>query len=266
MLKETYTSRRRVLEAIKHREPGRVLIDLGGMLSIGIHTIAYNKLKKYLGIRGEATRVIDTFQFLAVPEEPVLEFVWAVVLPILREPKKWRSWTLADDSECLVPYDFRPVKQPDGSYIWTLPTGVKMRMPPGGYYFDMIYHPLSKASSVSDLEKYDWDSLRLREEVPYWESLEEMGERTRRLYNETDYALMLNFGGNLFETGWALRGFAQFLSDLIRRPRMAEYILDRLLEIYKENFKLLMRYLKGYVQIVQVGDDLGHQHGPIIPI
>ena len=264
-MRNSYDSRRRVLDALAHREPDRVPIDLGGMLSTGIHAIAYNRLKEHLGIKGGVTKVVDTFQFLAVPEEPVLRFAWADVLPLLREPKKWRKWRLADGSECLVPYDFQPEESADGSYVYAHATGVVMRMPPGGFYFDMIVHPLSKATSLKELEEFNWDSLLVKEETPYWESLREMGARARKLYNDTGYAVMFNFGGNIFEGAWFLRGFTQFLLDLLKRPRIAEYIMDRLVEVHKENFKVYMNYLKGYFDIVQVGDDLGHQEGPIMP-
>ena len=263
-MRSGYTPRRRVLETLNHKEPDRVPIDLGGMLSTGIHAIAYAKLKEHLGLRGGAIRVLDTFQFLAIPEEPVLKFVWADVRPLIREPKEWRKWCLADGTECLVPYDFRPKLQADGSYVYTDSRGVTLRMPPKGYYFDMIRHPLSGAEDVGDLKKYDWDALVIREELPHWESLREMGERARKLYAK-EYAVMFNFGGNVFEGAWALRGFSKFLADLIRRPHMAEFIMDKLVEVYEENFRIYMRYLKGYFDIVQVGDDLGHQEGPIIP-
>jgi len=260
------------MEAIEHKEPDRVPIDLGGMLSTGITAIAYNRLKRYLGIKGGATRIIDPVQFLAKPEKEILDFAWADVLPILREPKKWKLWTLADGSTCEVPYDFNPERMPDGSYIirdgvaW-IPPGAVIRMPPKGYYFDIIKHPLSDASNVEDLKKYDWDRLLVKNYVsPYWETLDEMAERCKKLYHETDYALMLNFGGNIFETSWYLRGFAEFLIDLRRRPRMAEFIMDKLLEIFKHNFREIIRRVKGYIQIVQVGDDLGQQNGPIMSL
>lgn len=46
------TSRERVMAAIAHRQPDHVPLDLGGTPSSGISAIAYNKLKKHLGITG----------------------------------------------------------------------------------------------------------------------------------------------------------------------------------------------------------------------
>ena len=43
------TSRERVLKTIRHEEPDRLPIDLGGMASSGIMAIAYARLKEHLG-------------------------------------------------------------------------------------------------------------------------------------------------------------------------------------------------------------------------
>lgn len=63
------TSRERVLAAIDHLEPDRVPIDCGAMRSTGIQAIAYNRLKKHLGIDQGHTRTFDMIQQLAEPED-----------------------------------------------------------------------------------------------------------------------------------------------------------------------------------------------------
>ncbi|MBM3190929.1 MAG: hypothetical protein FJZ90_19700 [Chloroflexi bacterium] len=49
------TSRERVLMAVNHQEPNQVPIDLGGHRSSGIMAIAYDRLKRHLGIRSGDT-------------------------------------------------------------------------------------------------------------------------------------------------------------------------------------------------------------------
>ena len=56
------TARERVLAAIAHREPDRVPLDIGSTPSSGISAIAYNNLKKHLGISGGSTRIYDVVQ------------------------------------------------------------------------------------------------------------------------------------------------------------------------------------------------------------
>ena len=67
------THRERVLQAINHQQPDRVPIDLGGHRSSGMMAIAYNKLKKYLGITTGDIYVYDVVQQLAIIEPEVLE-------------------------------------------------------------------------------------------------------------------------------------------------------------------------------------------------
>lgn len=46
------TSRERILTALDHREPDRVPLDLGSMMST-IEVEPYRQLKKYLGTKGK---------------------------------------------------------------------------------------------------------------------------------------------------------------------------------------------------------------------
>jgi len=66
------TSRQRIIAGITHREPDRVPVDMGATPSSGISAIAYNKLKKHLGMRGGHTRIYDVVQQLAQPEDEII--------------------------------------------------------------------------------------------------------------------------------------------------------------------------------------------------
>jgi len=65
------SSRQRVLDAINHKEPDRVPIDLGGFQT-GIHKIAYQQLLEFLGLEEEII-LLDPVQQLAKPSEVVLQ-------------------------------------------------------------------------------------------------------------------------------------------------------------------------------------------------
>ena len=96
-------SRERILSALQHKEPDKIPVDLGGMDSTGIVGIAYNRLKKYLGIDGGKTQIFDPYQQVVKVEEEVLKRIEADVLPILFEPKKWKFTKLSDGSSCEIP-------------------------------------------------------------------------------------------------------------------------------------------------------------------
>jgi uroporphyrinogen decarboxylase len=65
------TSRERVLTALKHEEPDRVPLDLGG-LATTIETTPYNELKEYLGIKTETMNFLR--DHVEIPEELLQRF------------------------------------------------------------------------------------------------------------------------------------------------------------------------------------------------
>lgn len=72
---ETMTSRERVIATFEHREPDCVPIDFSSTHNSGINVLAYNRLKKYLGI-DTVTYMRDPIPMLASPDlEEGLEFL-----------------------------------------------------------------------------------------------------------------------------------------------------------------------------------------------
>lgn len=260
-------SRERILKTLRHEEPDRVPVDLGAMMSTGIMGIAYNKLKKYLGIKGGRTRMYDLGQQLAEPEIKVLEVIGADVLPVIAKRSlkasasdKWKKSKLPDGSQCEVPEWFNPETLPDGSQILRDETGrIVSKMPADGYYFDSVYHPLENINTIPELEEKLKDILYgpIDKEV-----LDTLHEQAKCLYETTDYALMLNGAGGIYEWAQGLRGWGNFMMDLIGDPKFAGTLLDWLVEANIKRLEKILPAVEGYVQIVQTGDDLGMQNGP----
>ncbi|MCM8816816.1 MAG: uroporphyrinogen decarboxylase family protein [Candidatus Omnitrophica bacterium] len=259
------THRERVLASLKHQEFDRIPIDLGGMDSTGIHGIAYNKLKQYLDIKQGKTRIIDPYQQVVLVEVEVLEVVGADVVSVPFQPKKWKPGTLSDGSSCEIPQNWNPVKLPDGSQVvYGTDNRVVARMPVGGFYFEPGEPPLARAETVADVEKnldYIWNF-----DLPDFcdMSFEEIGTYARQLCEKTDYCLMGNFAIHVFAAGQLLRGFEQFMIDLVLNPAIAECIMDNLVNAYIERFNRYYPAIGKYTDIINVNDDLGAQNGPQI--
>jgi len=261
-------SRERVLKAIRHEEPDKVPIDFGGMRSTGIMASAYNKLKKYLGIEEGEIKVYDIMQQLATIEPPILELFEVDVVPLdmVRATfglsnEKWKPYTLSDGTPALISSEFDPVIAEDGGTIIRDKDGIPIaKMPAGGYWFDAIYFPLASATTIDDLKKFDWESLLLGED-----ELELLSKNAKELYGSTDRAIMGGFGGNLLETGQLfLCGYEKFMFDLAAAPKFVEYMLDRVVEVHLENLRRYLEAVGDYIQIIQMGDDLGTQVAPQI--
>ncbi len=257
--------RERVLTSLKHREPDRVPVDLGAMDSTGITGIAYNRLKRYLGINSGSTRIFDPYQQVVIVEPEVLEAVGADVMAVPFMPKEWKTWELPDGSPCEIPEKWSPVGLPDGSQIVYGKDGsVSARMPRGGFYFEPGEPPLAKAESVADIER-NIECIKNFDLPSYWdEPFEETGKRAQELQNNTGYALMGNFAVHIFAAGQMLRGFEGFLVDLMINKDMAECIMENLVDAYIERFDRYFPTIGRFVDIINVNDDLGMQDGPMI--
>ena len=68
-------------------------------------------------------------------------------------------------------------------------------------------------------------------------------------------------GGELFETAYRLRGFQQFMTDLAGSPTLADYLLDQLEAIMRQNVAVLAR---AGIDVLVVDDDVGMPTGLIL--
>lgn len=257
----TMTPRERVLTALAHREPDRIAVDLGASESSGIHGMAYNRLKTHLGLAGGRTQIYDLSQMIAKVEPEVLDRVGADALPLLIEPRQWRPWQLMDGSACEVPAgaDLRPTPR-GGVELWAGGERVAA-CPPGSYYLDTCYHPLAKASSPADIEaglahlrSFDWPGLND-------ETYDDLRVKAQALRAGTDRAIVGNLWVHVFAAGQTLRGFENFMMDLLADKPLAHALLGRLVDCYAERVERYVAAVGEFCDLIQVNDDLGTQNG-----
>jgi len=251
------TSRERVLTTLQHKEPDKVPIDFGGMRSTGIMAIAYNRLKKYLGITSGETRVYDVMQQLAEPEKEILDLFEVDVVDLNNSfgehSENWKEWTLPDGSIGKLPKHLYPYRK-NSDWIYEFDNR-KYRMPEGCLYFEFYQPILGNAKSSKDIDNVPWGFLTDEE-------LKRLEQKAKYLYENTDYAIMGGFGGNILEGGQELRGWDNFMLDLVDNRSFAEDLMDKLVEVYLVNLKDYLQAVGDYIQLIQMGDDLGTQEGP----
>jgi uroporphyrinogen decarboxylase len=254
-------SRNRILTALEHREPDRVPVDLGATESSGITGVAYNRLKKHLGLVGR-TQIYDIYQMICKVEEPVLRKVCSDAIPLLVEPRDWVPWTLQDGSTAEIPARAN-LRRLDNGDVVQLSEGGKViaRSTPGGHYLDNISPPLADARSTADIEKYgyfrdfDWpDYLD--------ETYDDLRRKAEKLCSETDRLIVGNLWVHVFAAGQSLRGFENFMTDLIADQKLAHCLMENLMKVYMERVSRYAEVLREYVQVIEVNDDLGTQLGP----
>lgn len=271
------TSRERVLSAINHRQPDQVPVDLGATPSSGISAIAYNNLKKHLGLTGGQTRIFDVVQQVVQPEMEILDRFGVDVLDIGRvfneQDSDWYETTLADGSVGHYPNWFRPVKQPNGDFHAYDSEGTLIaKMPVGATFFDQTCFPY-----VEDYPE-DWSGLDHAMGKVLWSALvhspwdhagednfyQTLREKTLALRQSTDKALMITCGCNLFEWGTFLRRIDNFLIDTYTDEESVLSLVEQLMVRHLATLEKVCNAVGDIVDILRFGDDLGMDSGMFI--
>ena len=90
--------------------------------------------------------------------------------------------------------------------------------------------------------------------------LEEAGKAIR----DSDKALGVNIIASLFEFSWYLRGYVDFLQDLMTNRKLAEAQLDAMLEYQKALVGEVLDRVGPYATFINTGSDLGTQRAPMV--
>jgi len=239
-------ARERLLTTLRHQEPDRVPIDLGGTDVSSICTRAYIDLMEWLGRDPEPINSVNLIEQLPALDEAFLkEDIRADVRQIRENPPS--NWVL--DIQTVGAY-----------YEFENEFGLGLRMPKeGGHYFDLVRHPLQELTHDA-LRNYRWPDPT---DPSRWAGV---GQRAKALYENTDYGLVVGaiFGGGPFEFSQYLRGMENFLMDLVLSPLLADALMERITEFLIESFSCMLREVGSYIQVIMICDDIATQHGPMI--
>lgn len=187
----------------------------------------------------------------------------------------WKPWTLFDGTPVLVPEAFNTDPEPDGS-ILMYPEGDRSvppsaRMPKEGFYFDSL-----KRQAPIDDSKLDPED-NLEEFGPISDAdLAYFAREAKRPYDETDKAILANFGGMAFgdialvPAPWlkhpkGIRDVEEWYVSTISRRDYIYKVFERQCEIGLANLEKIFKVVGNRVAAVFVtGTDFGAQHGPFI--
>ncbi|GAB4321758.1 MAG: uroporphyrinogen decarboxylase family protein [Candidatus Sumerlaeia bacterium] len=253
------TSRERVRTALAHVEPDRVPIDFGSTSVTGIAASTYHALKAHMGLN-IPTRAMAGHQ-LAWVDEAVLIAIQTDTRRAGPVPRQWREWTFPDGQTFLIDANTPIERTPDGANLWTAGCNVKMKMPPGGWFFDYVaeLQPLSGDDvTPRDVERYFAALPPLPREVK-----DQIVADIRRLHREGRFAIVADMPTAVFEC-WNTRGFETFLLDLAANPELASAFMRIHADYWLEYWRPVLEEAGPMLDIIWASDDLGAQNGPII--
>lgn len=229
--------RERFRRVTSFQEADRVPLDLGSHVA-SIHRACYAKLKAYLHDEKLVNehRILDRMVQNVVPDEGLLrryhiDFRW--IAP---------HWVDVVDVEEDVYRD-----------MW----GIEWQDMLDSYSFS--FSPLSEARTIADIERHPWPDpsnpalfIGLR-------------ERAKWLYENTDYVLVADaIKGGILTKALQIRGYEQLFTDLVENTALAEALMDKLLDLYKQFWSHFLRQVGPYVQMVYFTDDVGGQSAMMI--
>ncbi len=231
-------SRQRIVAALEHKEPDRVPIAMGGE-DAAIHIQAYRRLKDYLGLDGGGEEVTNIILQVIEPEAQIRERFGGDTIYLAPGPPS--DWELKIDprTDSLVD-EF----------------GVRWARPPGGYWYDAVEHPL-KEGTMEELTRYTFPNPRDPACVAG------LSEQARRLYEETDKALVGSGPWGTYELSYCLRGIEELYLDMATDLPYVKALAERVLQWQIGYFEVLLDAVGPYTQVVTISDDLGHNDGPL---
>ena len=119
-----------------------------------------------------------------------------------------------------------------------------------GHYTEPRGHPLADAEALASYVSPDPARPELYKDAEWL-----IGE------HKAEYWIVGSTVTTIFETAWALRGFEQMLTDFIDDPELADAIMDI---PYRYHLAAAERLTEMGVDMIWLGDDIGHQHGMLI--
>jgi len=117
----------------------------------------------------------------------------------------------------------------------------------GFYHFAERISPLRNAVSFKELEEFPYPSNK------GWLD-DNMLAYTKKSHAEGNF--VWTFAGHIYESAWQVRGYEEFLVDLLTQRDWAEYILDRFTE---NSIAVAEAAARCGLDCLQTGDDVANQ-------
>ena len=121
-------------------------------------------------------------------------------------------------------------------------------VPGSMYHFSHYISPLRNAARLADIEAYpmhdmtEWDASWIEQEVQKAHAQDIPAQ---------------GWVGHMYENAWQIRGYEQFLIDIIERPAWADCLLER---IARQNMIAAVAFARAGVDWISCGDDVANQN------
>ena len=260
---KTMTSRERILKTLNHEEPDRVPRDLGGSESSGMTAHSLIRLRAHLEIP-QVPKVFEPYQYAAYIDDDLRARFKIDTANLTREPETWTGKANPMGFDVLLPEGWHEELDGEGmTAVRSAGGDIVARRPKGGYYFDPVNPPMYDVTDPAEIDTYretirSFDAPWFADEDP-----EALRKRAERMH-AGEICTVFNLCCHILAAGQLLRGYENFMVDLMTGETMVRKLLDVLIEGYCDRVDLLGPLLRESVDIVLLNDDLGTQNGPML--
>ncbi|WP_423126982.1 uroporphyrinogen decarboxylase family protein [Gaoshiqia sp. Z1-71] len=270
-------SKQRFDLTVNHKQPDRIVVDLGSTAVTGVHALVVENLRKYYGLESRPVRVIEPYQMLGQIDDDLMDAIGIDVVAAWgknnmfgiynHEPlKEFKTFW---GQNILLPDGFNTSYDTNGDLV-VYPEGdtsvaPSARMPKASYFFDAIVRqePINdeKLDVQDNLEEF---GLVSDSELQFWE------EATRKA-RATGKAVIAGLGGTALgdialvpglqmKHPKGIRDITEWYMSTVLRPDYIKAIFDRQSEIALENFSRLHQVIGDNLDAVFIcGTDFGTQ-------
>ena len=239
-------SRERILQALNHEEPDRI-IRSGGTTWDGITNIAYQNWRKYIGLTDVPPEWSDVIQQIVIPDEDFLNRFLVDVRGLF--PLTSHNW------------DVYPKVQDKGKYLeYNDEWGFVHHLPKGGHWFSLVKSPMENADFDEEgiIDRYKWPDAG--------EKLRLAGLRKKAVhFREQDKIVFVKgICAGLFEMHQRVRGVTNAMTDPFIYPVNSDLLTGKIADLKIEFWESALTELAGLIDIVGEGDDYGTQQSQLI--
>jgi uroporphyrinogen decarboxylase len=176
-----------------------------------------------------------------------------------------KIWKAPFGVDLVVPAKFNVETLADGANVVKNAQGeVYSQRSANAYYFDPVGTPLAGIASAAELKNFDALFERWDYAAVYDEPLDKLAARAQKQYRATDRAVVALWRMHYLQAGQLMRGYEQFMVDLMIDKDLAHAILRKLHEVYLRRTDALLAATGKSMDIVFLTDDLGTQESGLV--
>lgn len=270
-------SREQFLKTVNHRQPDRIVIDLGATPVTGIHIQTISKLRRHFGLQRKPIRVIEPFQMLGEVDWELIDSIGIDVIGAwgknnmfgFHNHAPYKEWKTPWGQRVMVPMNFNVTVDDKGDTLM-YPEGdasvpPAARMPKTGYFFDAIIRQepiIEEELNVDDnLEEFglisdkDLEHWKIEIDKAYFS-----GKAVIAAFGGTALGDIALVPGLNLKKPKGIRDVAEWYMSTVMRPDYIKNIYERQSEIAIENLSRLFSVVGNKVNAVfMCGTDFGTQ-------